>query len=54
METLNIQEINEVGGAKINVETAMATTLALMALGPGSAVVIGVGAVALITYAWMR
>lgn len=53
METLNIQEINEVGGARISAETAMAGTLALMALGPGSAIVIGVGAIALIAYAWM-
>lgn len=51
MQTLTMQEIEHVSGGRIDVGTAMKITVGLMALGAGSAIVLGVGAVALITYA---
>ncbi|GJI95948.1 hypothetical protein RugamoR57_26660 [Duganella caerulea] len=50
METLNIQEVAAVSGARINAFEAAELTIALMAL--GGPVAVGVGVAALMYYAW--
>lgn len=50
METMNVQEINEVSGARLSAYEAAEITLGLMAI--GGPVAVGVGALALMYYAW--
>ncbi len=52
METLNMQEIENVSGSLTPMQGAK-ITLGLMAMAVGSPIVIGVGAAALLSYAYI-